>query len=798
MNITSFVALPDEGVSQEIRGLGIDLGTTNSTVAEVRWEPGMPPVCETLEIEQPTREGVFTSPLVPSVVSILPDNQVWVGEGSKRLRAFSQEANLYFEKNLFYETKNDIGLRKTYFRAPSDFNHTSKIAGHLLSFLAKGSEKTTNHKHENISVTVPASFQLNQRRDTLLACQYAGLALEDNDLLDEPTSALIDYLLTVGYEQVVNPGQSSLCVIFDFGGGTCDVSVVELVGDKASKRITISQLSVSRYHRLGGGDLDAAIVHECLIPDILKANDLTPLDLTWAQKKRGLEPQLLGKAESLKIALSKEIDRLIKFNKYKNLNKSELIAKQPPITCNLGKRQLLLSKPGLSAEQFEELLEPFLDTDSLYARETEFRLTQSIFSPLKDALDRTGKEPHEIDFCLMVGGSSLIPQVRDAVENYFPKGSVGYHEDQLVMQTAVARGAAWNALFKTLLKRPLIQPVLHDGIALITASGELFPLVPSQSTLPYPSDGSYDKVKLVIPQGDLFIDKLRFEVVGEAERQLIFNEIWRLPESAAPGDEITMEYRVTSGKQFQCQAYLTEFPDSVLDVLVENPLVNILNPHTIRVKIEEVEEKLKLRGGGNAEDRSIYIQLAKWYAKLNQREKALDYLRTALNKLQRPDTEILNLQGIYFEELKDHERAEKAYREADRASTNWGGPLFNLALSYRKRGLHQQALDTVDEAIEKEGRNGSYLTLKAMCLKSLKRSEDTQETLSEAMDTYGTPEALENWELGWYSTAADLIGDDEAIEKVKFVRSKRRGKEPAKITDDIQRPDVRGDMIVKE
>lgn len=86
--------------SGRIRAIGIDLGTTNSAVTEIVWEPGsgfssgvgagqiVPPTICTLEIEQPTREGVFTSPLVPSVVAILPDGTIWVGEGAKRLRAF--------------------------------------------------------------------------------------------------------------------------------------------------------------------------------------------------------------------------------------------------------------------------------------------------------------------------------------------------------------------------------------------------------------------------------------------------------------------------------------------------------------------------------------------------------------------------------------------------------------------------------------------------------------------------------------------------------------------------------------
>jgi len=158
--IESFIVLPANRETRVIRALGIDLGTTNSTVAEVVWEPGKAPVCNILELTQPTQAGEYTSPLVPSVLVELPDNKIWIGEGAKRLRAFLQKANLVDEKNLFYETKNDMGLRKTYFRAPERFNHATKIAGHILSFLKNGAQKATNKNHNHIAVTVPASFQL--------------------------------------------------------------------------------------------------------------------------------------------------------------------------------------------------------------------------------------------------------------------------------------------------------------------------------------------------------------------------------------------------------------------------------------------------------------------------------------------------------------------------------------------------------------------------------------------------------------------------------------------------------------
>ena len=217
-------------------------------------------------------------------------------------------------------------------------------------------------------------------------------------------------------------------------------------------------------------------------------------------------------------------------------------------------------------------------------------------------------------------------------------------------------------------------------------------MISSQEHLPFPSDGAYAKVKLQVPTGRLLVDELRLELIGQAEGQGILNEIWKLPESASPGDEIALEYRVTDGKQFHCRAYLSSTPDRMLDLVTENPLVNVLNPHSIRIKIEESEELLRTKGGGSSDDRDTFVQIARWYAELNQREKALDFLRTALLKTQRPDAEILILQGIYYQELGDYERSEKAYREADRATATWGSPLFNLSLSLRKRGMHGKLL----------------------------------------------------------------------------------------------------------
>ncbi len=787
-----FTGSPEQLPDQEIRVLGIDLGTTNSSVSEAIINPDGTVGCKTLELEQPTTEGTYTSPLVPSVVAILPDGSHWVGEGAKRLRANPNQANLLFERNLFYDTKNEMGLRKTYFRAPEAFDHASKIAGTILAFLKEQAEQSAENIHRRIAVTVPASFQLNQRRDTLLACRYAGLALRDEDLLDEPTAALIDYLYRIDADKAVEPGRSALAVVFDFGGGTCDVSVLEITPDRKHGRLGLSQLAVSRYHRLGGGDIDAAIVHECLIPRLAEENDLPPFELTWVDKKKGLEPQLLGKAEALKIALCRETERLIQFNRYDDVDKNTLAARQPSTACRLKNRELRLSAPSLTAAAFESILEPFLDTDFLFARESEFRLTQSIFAPLQDALHRAGIKPNEVNFCLMVGGSSLIPQVMKAVQGYFENGAVECFPDPMAMQTAVARGAALNALYQEISSRPLIVPVLYDGIDLITTSGEPHTLVPAQSALPFPANGGVHKLDLVVPSGpDLFVDKLRFEIVGHADKQLLFNEIWALPGHGLAGEEITMEYRITAGKQFECRAYLSAVPDQTFERSVGNPLVNTVNPGEVRMQIEEAEEELRQKGGGGMEDRDTFVQLAQWYADLHQHEKALDYLRTALSLIRRPDVEILVLQGIYHGELGDHVREEKAYREADRVSS-CGTAMFNLALSFSKRGLNREALATVEGALKKADGRAPYLTLKAKCLEKLDRGDESKAALRQALASYDPPHVLSEWELGWYRMAAKLNHDEALVDKADEEWNKRSRKKTETPPDDVLRPDIPG------
>jgi molecular chaperone DnaK len=759
--------------TRAVRVRGIDLGTTNSSVAEITWDPQQDtaPKARCLDLEQPTLEGVHTSPLVPSVLAVRGDGSHWVGEGAKRLRVNPQQAKLQVGRTLFFENKNDMGTRRTYFGAGPEYDHASKIAGHILTFLNVEADRSSAGGAERTVVTVPASFQVNQRRDTLHAAQRAGLQLTDYDLLDEPTAALIAHLYgtpSTTTDELFSIDESKSVVVFDFGGGTCDVAVFDVRGtadDDSQSSLSIRPRAVSRYHRLGGGDLDAGVFHEVLLPALLEENNIEPHALSFSEKKL-LESQLLATAEALKITLCKEIARLKKFDKYDEADKSALVARLPGVSLQSAKRQLTMARPSLSAEAWEGLLEPFLDVDSLYARQSDYRLTQSVFAPLEDALMRARLSQDDISFCLLVGGSSLIPQVQDAIIEYFPKAQVRTFSDQLSTQTAVAEGAALHAFSLAATGKPLIERVANDAIVLMTGDGDPYELIPAGVTLPYPPDGSYHKVDaFAVPA--MFGNELKMEVAALPERYKIFEETWTLPEDVEEGDQIRIECRLDANGDLDLRATLPDRLDEPFVKRTSNPLVNVVNPSATRLLIEEAEEDLRIRGGGAAADRDTFVKIAKWYSELRQNERALEWLRVALHRLNAPDHEILNLRGIYCGQIGDYEGEQKAYREADAASRTGGAPMFNLALSLRRQRQYKEALEAVDRALVKEPHDGAYLTLRAMVLKDSGKKAEAKEEFKRGAEYFdGVTDATE-WELGWILTSATNNEDTKLVKEVK-------------------------------
>jgi molecular chaperone DnaK (HSP70) len=771
---------------KSFRVLGIDLGTTNSTVAEIVWTPGQTgsPQVRCLQVEQETEEGLYTHVLVPSVVAHC-GGRVLVGEGAKRLRTRASERKLEQGRDLFWDCKNDMGLKRTYHRAAQGLRSAREIGGQVLRFLNKAIRADNDTPTDRVVVTVPASFQTAQRRDTLEAGRLAGLELVSGDLVDEPVAAFLDYGFTYGLDGLGAPGEKKQLVVFDFGGGTCDVAVFGLRLPRPGEALEIAPLAVSRYHRLGGGDIDAGIVYDVLLPQIREQNQLAEFALSFEDKKQVIEPAFLGLAEALKISLCKEISRLEKFGRYRDADPNTITVRQPGAhECRLRDgRTLRLQSPVLTAAQFLRVLEPFLDRDVLCARETEYRMTCSVFGPLSDGLDRSGLNRTDVDLCLLVGGSSLIPPVQDAVRDYFPRARLLTYPDADAVQTAVARGGAYHALMLAATDHGILQPIAGDAIKIQTQDSPV-DLIPAGARLPYPAGRERwaENRSLAVPKTSTEQPvELRLELINGSDVCLA-RFMWRIPPPVRQGDQLVLRYRLDENQILEMTLHLPSAANQAsFEVTVENPLTNVLNPQAERQEIDDLEEALRTKRIARTGWADALARLADLYDKLGHRERALDLLRKAVSAHGRPDTYLLNKMGLMCDWLRDYERAEKFYREGAALDDTDGTCLFNLSLSQKRRGVLPEARATLDEAI-KRARLAPYLVLRAQLCDVLKEGAHRGTLLAEAFSLFGGPRSLTEWELFWFAEAARMRGHATVLAEAEQEQKRRKGE---KITVDV-------------
>jgi len=346
--------------------IGIDLGTTNSCVAVI--EGGEPVVI-------PNAEGSRTT---PSVVAFTKDGERLIGQVAKRQAITNPDRTVSSIKREMGSTYNVKIEGKTF--TPQE------ISAMILTKLKEDAEAYLGDKVVEAVITVPAYFTDSQRQATKDAGKIAGL--EVKRIINEPTAAALSYGIDNEHDQKV--------MVYDLGGGTFDVSVIE-IGDGVQE-----VLATAGNNRLGGDDFDERIIN--WLADEFKKD--SGVDL---RKDKMAMQRLKEAAEKAKIELSGVTTSQI------NL---------PFITADAsGPKHLDIT---LTRAKFNEMTSD---------------LVEKTMVPVRQALADTGLELSQIDKVLMVGGSSRIPAVQDAVKAHMGKEPFkGINPDE-----CVAIGAALQA-----------------------------------------------------------------------------------------------------------------------------------------------------------------------------------------------------------------------------------------------------------------------------------------------------------------------------------------------------------------
>ena len=355
---------------------GIDLGTTNSTIARL----------DGTNIEVFRNNEGFE--YMPSAVWLDKHGHLITGRIAKEWCEREPE-------NAYSEFKRDMGSRKEYLFSRSARNMTpEELSAEVLKSLRQIVQKRNGELVESAVVTVPAEFNLAASEATINAARLAGI--RHCILLSEPVAAAQAY----GFEKEEN---DSFWLVYDFGGGTFDAAIINI------REGIIKVEGCGGDDKLGGKNIDWAIVEQLLIPAVVKDRSLTNFGRNNT-KWRGAIAKLKSEAEKAKIQLSSEASYEIQID----------------FLCNDDRNEPVEFHFDLHRSELERLAEPFI--------------RQSI-NLCKETLQGKGLSPSAISKMLLVGGPTLMPYVRKQLSD--PKEGLGIPLDfKIDPLTVVARGAA--------------------------------------------------------------------------------------------------------------------------------------------------------------------------------------------------------------------------------------------------------------------------------------------------------------------------------------------------------------------
>lgn len=403
------------------RVIGIDLGTSNSAAAAM--EGGRPVIIPSAE-----GAGVSSGKAFPSFVAFTKDGQLLVGEPARRQAPINSEGTIYASKRKMGTDFKFKVFGKEY--------TPQQVGSFILQKIKADAEKFLGETVDSAVITVPAYFNDNQRQATKDAGEIAGLKVLR--IINEPTSACLAYGLD-------KAGKEQKIMVFDLGGGTLDVTILEMGWDAASKAATFEVLSTSGDNQLGGTDMDNALI-DYIITEFKKESGI---DLR--NDKMSFQ-RLREAAEKAKVELSSTVATEV------NL---------PYITADATGPKHLTMK--IERAKLESLISPLVD-----------RCRGPVRQAIKDASTKLGEEV-KIDRVVLVGGPTRMPIVQQFLEK-----EVGQKiEGGIDPMECVALGAAvQGAIITGDAKEVLLLDVTPLSLGIETMGGVFTKLIERNTTIP--------------------------------------------------------------------------------------------------------------------------------------------------------------------------------------------------------------------------------------------------------------------------------------------------------------------------
>ena len=654
--------------------IGIDFGTSTTVVSLAYFDTSSSTIlAKSIELNQKLYDGtIYNSYKIPTMVAWY-NQKLLVGEGANLLKLKLKQG-----KNLWYSFKMELGEDVGYKYPQSELNNErikilnpKDVTRIFFKYLKVQIEKYTKEHNlpPNIeyAVSIPASFEANQRKDLIDSLHDNGMMKDKQALIDEPNAAFLSYVSDPQLKSEISilEDYPTNLLVFDFGAGICDISILEIGYNP--KGFYSKNLSISRFEALGGNDIDKLIAKDILLPQFLKENKVEESFFKRKDIEQHILPKLEKSAELLKISTSKELALLLERRGLNQLlNKNSSISLHNTITIKSRKGSFTLSNPTLTYKEFFEINESFISEDNPKSK--------NIYSPIRSALKKAHLEKHDIDYLLFIGGSAKNPLIQKSLKEYFDESEHLIPKD---LQAHVSQGASIHSMIFNGFNKNIIEPITSEPIIIIIKNGNDETV---QTVL---------KAGTIIPCESIIIDNLQVQknnqkiieipiCVGNKSRLLHNIKVESPDKKGFTLDmKIELKININSDKRMHVEATVNEKRVKVKPL---NPFSNAEISFRDRKKFEAEKEFNKEVASNHGEaSLNTLRKLKNEYEQLGLDLNVAEILEEMYDKFNNGS---LNNIGVAYSNAGDKEKALAFYMRAMEEEPS-AVTAFNIALKYK-------------------------------------------------------------------------------------------------------------------
>lgn len=400
--------------------VGIDLGTTNTVVSTARVGVTGAVEVTTEKITQITDDWeMVEDALLPSILYV-DAGERFVGRRAKAMK--DQNTS-----RVIFNSKNFIGDETVKWCIDNQVYTPELVASYFLSAVRKHlmSKYNSEESLKSAVITVPASFELDQKNATINAAKMAGFD-DSIVLISEPTAAMLDF---INEQMKIEDAHRDLdfrnfkkVLVFDLGGGTCDVAILSI--KMQGKEIHVEELGVSQHTLVGGTNFDIYALNG-VIADYEKQNNVSLKKILTPEKYTELQATLNVRLEQAKMRFSSQyFTRKDNYSDYKKLTEDLKVTIQIPYILN-GEP----FKFDLTMARYNTYISPLLSEENSH---------ENIITPIDEAIRASGISKSDLDYVFCVGGMTKYPEIKTAVSEYLNKPIYDYFDTM----RSVSRGAS--------------------------------------------------------------------------------------------------------------------------------------------------------------------------------------------------------------------------------------------------------------------------------------------------------------------------------------------------------------------